>query len=381
MSPYQTSRLSIDLPCPYGIHALSATIPIAVIGTGNAASIYLKALRQTSTLKLAAVGGRDLAKAKVLANKNGIDFITDNFADIVKLNEIPAVILAVPPYIQPLLAIEAFRHGKHVLCEKPLAATLKDAEDICRAWKDSGRIGNINFCYRLIPEIAQFKRLLRSGVCGELHSLNIEWVLSTRLNKSLTYNWKNQRELGGGVLQNYGVHVLDYLFHDETDIAVCCAAKKTYVPTRPDASGNERAVSADEVFTGQFQLNGTVSVIIHLSLVSRPPVGHRILARGASGTLEVSNLNYDSPGGPFSLYRDGDVVASAYGKKDEGLDRDTRMINLFKRSLDAYAESMNTRQPVGPTIEDGLRAARLIETIDQVAGKGHSARPQETISL
>lgn len=346
---------------------MNAPIPIALIGTGFSASIYVEALRLVPQLQLVTIVGRELGKAKILAEKAGISHHTDDIASVLRSNKISGVILAVPPFIQPSLAIEAFHQRKHVLCEKPLALTPKEAEDVLAAWKTSDCIGMTNFCYRLIPEIVELKKRIRLGDCGDLQSLQVDWVLSSRLNRTLTYNWKTQKELGGGVLLNYGVHVIDYLFHDQPDVAVGCATRKVHIKTRPDTEGNERQATADEVVTALFRLENSITAVMHLSLVTTPPTGHRIVARGSAGTLEVHNPDPRSPAGPFCLYRHDDTGNGERELLLAGAAQESTMANLFKRVLDNYAESIRDNVQIGPSIADGARASRLVCDIECAA--------------
>lgn len=318
-------------------------------------------------LQLVTIAGRQLGRAKILAEKAGISHYTDDIASVLKSNKIAGVILAVPPFVQPSLAIDAFHNRKHVLCEKPLALTPKEAADILTAWKTSGCIGMTNFCYRLIPEIIELKKRLRQGECGDLQSLQVDWVLSSRLNRSLTYNWKTQKELGGGVLQNYGVHVIDYLFHDHSNVTVGCATKKVYIETRPNTEGNEQRATADEIVTALFRLEDSVTAVMHLSLVTMPPVGHRIVARGSAGTLEVHNPDPRSHAGPFRLYRLGATGNGGRELLSTGAAQESAMANLFKRVLDNYAESIRGNVQIGPSIADGVKASGLVSAIEYAA--------------
>jgi len=345
---------------------VTASIPVGLIGTGFAASVYAEALRGVVGLRLVSVAGREAAKASALATTAGADGYTDDTASLMKSKEIDAVILAVPPHAQPHLAMEAFRNGKHVLCEKPLAVALSDAMAVHDAWKRSGRIGMVNFCYRLIPQIAEFKRRIAAGECGELQSLHVEWVLSSRLNRKLTYHWKNQNELGGGALRNYGTHVIDYLFHDEPDVEVCGAVKHVHVKTRPDSNGVEWPATADETVTVLFRMRGSVSATMHLSLVTTPASGHRIIARGSTGTLEVCNPDPRSPAGPFRLRF---LTGAESEHEPVGLVTtcEATTAGMFGRVLTGFYESMQNGRTCGLSVEDALRAARLVDTIERAA--------------
>lgn len=346
---------------------LNEPIRVALVGTGFAASTYAQALRHVPGLQLALVVGKDVKKAASFAESVGISAYTDDVAVALGSAKVAGVILAVPPAIQPPLAVKAFENGKHVLCEKPLGTTLAEAEAVTAAWKRSGCVGMVNFCYRLVPEIEALKDRAESGECGDLQSVHVDWVLSSRLDRSLSYHWKNQRELGGGVLQIYGTHVMDYLFHDRGDVKACCATRKTYVESRPDAAGVSQKATADEVTTVLFRFRNSIPVVVHLSLVTRPSMGHRIVVRGSAGTLEAINPDPISPGGPFYLYRHVEDDVPGRSLLSMGSREESTMPHLFSRVLCRFSEGIVTASQKNPSIEDGLKVARLVNEIDSEA--------------
>src|SRR5205085_11925657 len=131
----------------------------------------------------------------------------------------------------------------------PLAVAVPEAESIERAWRAAGTVGMVNFCFRLIPEFEAFGQRLREGVCGELNLIRAEWVLGSRLDATLPHGWKSDAGCGGGVLQTFGSHVIDYLFHDQPEVEVVAARRNTLVARRPDASGALQTATADETAT------------------------------------------------------------------------------------------------------------------------------------
>jgi predicted dehydrogenase len=303
--------------------------------------------------------GRQPEKARQIANAASIPWVPSSARDLIKSSEIDAISLAVPPAEQPDLAVLAFEHGKHVLCEKPLAVLVRDARRIADAWKSSGRIGMINFGYRLIPEFVQFKALLREAVCGQVHSICAEWILSTRLDRSLTFHWKGQEDSGGGVLQNFGVHVLDYLFHDSKSVELLGAKRHIFIPERPDSLGRTHHSTGDEIATALYSMDGSTAVMIHMSLVSAPPLGHRLTARGSQGVLELSNLNSNSPAGPFSLrlfHANGinESLTVTSGNRACG------MVDIFVRVAERFVNAIRGSDEIPlPSIACGLRACEL----------------------
>jgi predicted dehydrogenase len=309
--------------------------------------------------------GRDTAKAAALNHSLGIECGFRDGDSLLRSKEVDALVLAVPPVELSRLAIAAFSYDKHVLCEKPLGVSLAEAESVVHAWRQSACIGMVNFCYRLVPEIRELKARMADGLCGQINHIRVDWVLSNRLNPTLTYHWKGQRELGGGVLQNFGVHVLDYLFWNETEVDVLGAVQATAIRRRPDAAGQLHPVSGDESTSALFRMRG-IPVALHLSLVTRPATGHRIHVCGCEGTLALSNDDPNSPAGPFRLqYDDGRQGMRILG---EGQPNQT-LAKLFIRTLEGFVDAIQGGGDREPSLSAALKVSRLVQRTQSAAAE------------
>ncbi len=345
----------------------AARIRFAVAGTGGAARAHLAVLAARPDVEIRGIAGRRPEAAAALAKEFHIPWRASSIEELVQSEQVDAVVAALPPFLHPDVVVKAFRAGKHVLCEKPMAPTLAQAQSMADEWRRSGRVGMVNFCYRLIPQIEEFFSRVKAGECGQVHRIAADWILPNRLNPDLTFHWKGQRELGGGVLQNIGVHALDYLFCDDNDVELLGAHQSVFVKTRRDEDGIERESTGDEVTTALFKKDGS-TISMHFSLVTKPGVGHRISAYGSAGILEVRNLNPRSPCGPFSLwkYTDSMEKGECLSQGESGGTHD--FTTLFSRTIGRFIEAIQTGNAgVRPSITDGLRAVQWIERIQRAA--------------
>lgn len=337
-----------------------ANIRVGIIGVGRAARYHAAAVQQTGGLELCVVAGRTRENTATFCSDTGCAARPVTIDEALYSDGIDAIILAVPGAVQPKLAIAAFEAGKHVLCEKPLAASLEEALRVEDAWASSGRVGMVNFCYRLIPEIGEFGRLLKSGVCGEINLVQVDWVLASRANPHLAPNWKAYSETGGGVLNNYGVHVFDYLFHDCEDVEVVGARTGSLFPTRKDEQGITHPVSGDE--RAVVMLDAGYPVIVSLSLVTLPPIGHRVTVYGSKATMELANHSVTSPAGPFSIACTGQAGAPARQHLPSSAKQDDfTLVYLFRRTAMLFSQAIRCNViACSPNISDGVKATRLI---------------------
>lgn len=347
------------------------TVRAAIVGTGHAARHHLAAAACTPGLQVTAIAARTIERAREFVEAHVPGATPLRIDDLDRAASLDAVIIAVAPAAQPDIAIAAFNARRHVLCEKPLAPTVGEAERIATAWRDSGMVGMVNFCYRLIPAIASFRDQLKSGICGPLQLISAEWVAARRLDPALPHNWKADVESGGGVLQNIGSHLLDYLFCDSPDPHVLAARQETFFHTRPDGAGGVRPANGDETTTALLEITGQCPVFLHLSLVSRRAAGHRLSATGSLGTLTAHTPDPYAPNAEYQLtfatntcdLRPVDVPDTTTVESLSGQPR------MFQRVLARFVSAIEEGRPDAvPGIEAGVQAVRITDALQQASG-------------
>lgn len=346
---------------------MNKTINLGIVGTGAAAKAHIQAFRNISGVNIVGIAGKDKIKVGQIANEYSIPKTYLSGEELIGSPHVNAVVLAVPPFEQPTLAVFAFQNSKSVLCEKPLGVRIQDVEKINMAWRKSGKIGMINFCYRLIPQFQELKFQMAAGKCGVIHSINAQWIMSNRLSRDLTYHWKGQKELGGGVLQNFGIHLIDFLFHDISNVNLLGAQQSTFIKTRMDDEGKKRRCTGDELTTALFVADKDMTIIINLSLVTRPQTGCSIVVQGDEGTMELKNMFPENPTGPFSVYYYRDNICNgeclSIGKKSS----ESALKQLFSRSANLFVKAIREKDCIYPNIGDGLRAEKILFNIQQKA--------------
>lgn len=155
----------------------------------------------------------DREKARAFAAQYRIPSVATDLDGL--LADVDAVAVVTPDRFHAPTTLAVLRAGKHVMCEKPLTATLEEAREVARAAADSDRVHMVNFSYR---ESAAFQRaieLVRGGHLGKLrhcHSLYLQCWLASSVWGSWTQPsmlWKLDSKLSGGVLGDIGCHILD----------------------------------------------------------------------------------------------------------------------------------------------------------------------------
>ena len=132
-----------------------------------------------------------------------------------------------PTFLHAPIATAALARGLHVLCEKPIARTLEEAEAMVRAARDAGRVLDVVFNHRRRGDIQTLKEIVDEGRLGRPYYTKAWWM--RRSGIPTLGSWFTQSQLaGGGPLMDIGVHVLDYALFLLGNPAVSAVSASTY---------------------------------------------------------------------------------------------------------------------------------------------------------
>ncbi len=149
----------------------------------------------------------NLNRAKDLAEKSGAKSYFDNYDEFLK-SDISCVFIASVNSDHHGQVIKAAEAGKNILCEKPLAMTSKQAEEMLEACKNNNVLLAVNYVYRVYPQILKAKELIKNQTIGKLVSVSV----SFNVDFSSGNNFRFNKELsGGGALRDLGTHMIDLL--------------------------------------------------------------------------------------------------------------------------------------------------------------------------
>src|ERR1700687_5662406 len=205
-----TSR-DCDGRCGSGLVRMARPVRIAVIGAGFGQKVHVPAFRADNRCEVVAMCASMLQSAARAAEQAGIPQSYGDVREMLATAQVDAVAIAVPPAVQPQLVIEAARAGKHVFCEKPLAADKKTAEEALAAVEKAGVTHAMDFIF---PEIASWQRarsVLKEGKLGNLRHAALTWRVETYAFAAGLDSWKARHQDGGGAVNNFLPHSLYYL--------------------------------------------------------------------------------------------------------------------------------------------------------------------------
>jgi predicted dehydrogenase len=188
---------------------------LCIVGYGFMGSTHASAWRLTGRAEIKAFIGRNLGRAGEVASKYGAKAYP-TLSEALKNEDVDIVDICTPTYTHRDFAVEAAEAGKHILCEKPIALTLEDADEMMRASERANVKFMVAHCLRFFSEYAKTKELIRDGAIGEP-------VISRahRAGPLPTWaSWFSDQSKSGGVTVDLAIHDIDFLrwcYEDEVE--------------------------------------------------------------------------------------------------------------------------------------------------------------------
>ncbi len=162
--------------------------------------------------ELFAVCDADRGRAQEAAEKYGARHILRDWRKLLAMEELDLVSIAVPNYLHARMTIAALRAGKHVLCEKPMATRLADAEAMVRAARRAGKRLMINMSYRFDPLQQELHRRILRGDLGDLYYAKSHYTRRHGTPGRPGSWFMSKRKAGGGPSVDLGVHAYDLVW-------------------------------------------------------------------------------------------------------------------------------------------------------------------------
>lgn len=168
-----------------------------------------------------------------VADRYGWQETSLDWKAVVHRPDIDIVDVCTPNFLHPEIAIEAARAGKHVMCEKPLANTLKDAVAMLGAAKKAGVKHMCGFSYRFAPAVASIKQMLVGGELGRIFHFRAAYQQDWIVDPNFPMVWRlKKKHTGSGALGDIGAHIVDLCQYLVGDVSEVCATMQTFIKKR-----------------------------------------------------------------------------------------------------------------------------------------------------
>jgi predicted dehydrogenase len=328
-------------------------IRYAVVGLGYISQIaVLPAFAHAAkNSQLAALVSDDPEKLKKLGRKYRIDRLHhyDEYDDLLASGEVDAVYLGLPNHLHHEYTLRAARAGIHVLCEKPMAVTVEECEDMIRACRASDV--KLMIAYRLHFEEANLKaiEIVNSGRLGEPRIFNS--VFTNQVKKG---NIRLRRETGGGTLYDIGIYCINaarYLFRSEPIEVFAKTAN----------NGEERFKEIEEMTSALMHFPGERLANFTCSFGAADVSAYQVV--GTKGVLRVDPAYEFTSGLKHAITLNGKTRERTFPKRDQ-----------FAPELLYFSDCILKDKEPEPSGQEGMNDVRIIRALYRSAETGQPIR-------
>ena len=336
---------------------------VAVIGCGTIAnSAHIPAYMKNPEAEIKYFCDIIPEKAQAAVEKYGCGTAVTDYHDVLKDPEVVAVSICTPNNMHPVIAIDAMRAGKHVLCEKPAARTWKEVQEMQKVQHETGMTLNIGVVNRFNDSVRRIKQYIDAGKLGDVFHVYV----SFRAHRSIPGiggAFTTKEIAGGGALIDWGVHYLDIVMYCTGDPAVKTVSGETFCKLGKDiANYTYKSMWAENTRN----VNGTYDVDDSLTALVRT-VGPTITVHGAwAQNIGVSETYIDfmgdkggirlQYGGKFTYYTAEFGSLVSYEPEYE-------MKPMFEREINEFLDCVKTGRKLASHIDTVAVTARMMQAI------------------
>ena len=375
---------------------------VAMIGYGFMGAAHSQAWRVAPRFfdlprdpVLSVIVGRDAERVEAARVKYGWNEAATDWREVIERDDIDVVDICSPGSSHVEIAIAALAAGKHVLCEKPLANTVAEAEQMAAAATVAAKNGvfaMVGFSYRRVPAITFARDLLASGRLGALRQVRAQYLQDWLSDAEGPMTWRLDKSLAGsGSLGDIGAHAIDAVqFITGQSVDSVSGILETLVPERPllgetvglggTASSERGKVTVDDValFTGRLS-GGTLGSFEATRYATGRKNAFRLEFSGSDGALsfDLERMNelefYDAkdPAGEQGFRRilvtePEHPYAAAWWPTGHGLGYEHTFSHQVRDFVVDIAEN---RQPT-PSFQDGLQVQRVLAAVEASSANG-----------
>lgn len=184
-----------------------ATLRWGLLSTARINERLIPAIRATERAELVAVASRDLARAEAYAAERKIPRAYGSYEALLDDPEVDAVYISLPNSLHAEWTIRAAQAGKHVLCEKPLAVSVEQCDQVIAAAESSGRVIAEAVMYLYHPLLQQLREMVKEGAVGQVTL--VRGAFSFFLDRLNDVRWRP--ELAGGSLWDVGSYPVSFI--------------------------------------------------------------------------------------------------------------------------------------------------------------------------
>ncbi|MFS0777071.1 Gfo/Idh/MocA family oxidoreductase [Neobacillus sp. 3P2-tot-E-2] len=310
-----------------------------IIGcAGIAKHSVIPGIQKSETGEVAAIASRGLDKAKQTAEELTIPTAYGSYEELLADPTIEAVYIPLPNHMHKEWVIRAAEAGKHVLCEKPLALTAQEAQEMAAACEKAGVVFAEAFMYRYHPRYNVIHDIIRSGEIGEIRGIHGTFTFNNAKDKN---NIRYKQDWGGGSLYDVGVYPISaarMLLNEEPQAATVHALL------------SEEHDYVDMMASGILEFNKGVALTFDCGMWAA--FRNTLEVLGTDGRIEVPSafvVNQDE--------RDNFFVHTKDGRREVEVPR----LNQYALQADAIGRSIRNGEPLPFPASDAVLNMKVLD--------------------
>lgn len=345
-------------------------LKIGIIGTGGISDLHIRAYHANPNVELYAFCDIDKTKVEVVGQKWGVERVYTDFNEMLALPELDAVSVTTWNSAHAPATIAALEAGKHVLCEKPMAVSVEEAEQMLEAAKRNGKLLMIGFVRRFGNDMKLLRDFADADYMGDIYYAKATYL---RRNGNPGGWFGDKARSGGGPLIDLGVHVIDFVRYSMCNpkpVSVYGATFKK-LSNRPEIKTGKSYVSTSIGENDICDVEDLASAMIRFD-------------NGAVLQVEASfSLNIENDEGKIQLFgtKAGLTVGNefVFNTEENGYLADVKIKAnaatpfdvLFMREIDHFVDCvMNGKECISPAA-GGVEIMKILMAIYESAKSGH----------
>ncbi len=302
-----------------------------------------------------------------------VEFVTPrDKGAVARLLDAPADLVSVhsPPFLHRRHVLAALERGRNVLCDKPFGVSSEEAREMRDGAKAAGVLHFAMLEMRFKPVRAKILELVRSGAIGAPQHLS--WTFFSNGFRGGTHGWVHDKALGGGWINAYGSHLIDFmrcLF--DSEVTDCGGFTRIDDRLRKDRDGIEREATGEDAYSAWFTMANGCTAARDTAYCAAVPMPSRVTIMGREGTIEVINDKQ------LVLRRAVDVEGLSAaerirrgllaGEGDEVIEFQPAPGEAHEPSLLPWLtqvkESLESGRQIRPSLDDGLAVAEAMDRL------------------
>lgn len=354
-------------------------IGVGVIGTGFARRVQIPAFAERDEFKLVSLASAKIENARAVGESFGFDHMTDDWRETVSHPDVDLLCITTPPPTHHGMYIAAIAAGKHLIAEKPMAMSVREAEEMARVANDNpDLLAFIDHELRFQDGRIKARDMIRRGEIGKIRHVRCTFKAPHRGDPNLEWTWWSDASQGGGALGAIGSHSIDTLhWFLDVDVSSVFCQLQTHIKKRKDSSGDLRDVTSDDETNlilkfHDGELVDDASATISVSMTEYPEYQNRTEIFGETGSLRIDALGelwIGRPDSPEWKAIDVDLGRALPGVPETGFSR--AFVTMLPYVIEAIHSGRNKIE-LAATFDDGVRVQRVLDAARTSASTGRS---------